>query len=197
MLVIIMRIGLDIDNVILETDEEILKEMLIEDKNKRNKGIINNNADYIFLGMFDWSKEEIDAFLNTKMEDIAKNLKPKKDAKYYIDKLIDDGHEIYLISNRSNKQYQNAYLTTKKNLEVNDIKYNKLIITESNDKSKECLDEKIDLMIDDRASNCMKLLDKNINCLLFKTKYEKRSFNNLNSVSSWHELYEYIKNSTK
>lgn len=192
-----MRIGLDIDNVILETDEEILKEMLIEDKNKRNKGIINNNADYIFLGMFDWSKEEIDAFLNTKMEDIAKNLKPKKDAKYYIDKLIDDGHEIYLISNRSNKQYQNAYLTTKKNLEVNDIKYNKLIITESNDKSKECLDEKIDLMIDDRASNCMKLLDKNINCLLFKTKYEKRSFNNLNSVSSWHELYEYIKNSTK
>ena len=197
MLVIIMRIGLDIDNVILETDEEILKEMLIEDKNKRNKGIINNNADYIFLGMFDWSKEEIDAFLNTKMEDIAKNLKPKKDAKYYIDKLIDDGHEIYLISNRSNKQYQNDYLTTKKNLEVNDIKYNKLIITESNDKSKECLDEKIDLMIDDRASNCMKLLDKNINCLLFKTKYEKRSFNNLNSVSSWHELYEYIKNSTK
>lgn len=192
-----MRIGLDIDNVILETDEEILKEMLIEDKNKRNRGIINNNADYIFLGMFDWSKEEIDAFLNTKMEDIAKNLKPKKDAKYYIDKLIDDGHEIYLISNRSNKQYQNAYLTTKKNLEVNDIKYNKLIITESNDKSKECLDEKIDLMIDDRASNCMKLLDKNINCLLFKTKYEKRNFDNLNSVSSWHELYEYINNSTK
>lgn len=197
MLVITMRIGLDIDNVILETDEEILKEMLIEDKNKRNKGIINNNAGYIFLGMFDWSKEEIDAFLNTKMEDIAKNLKPKKDAKYYIDKLIDDGHEIYLISNRSNKQYQNAYLTTKKNLEVNDIKYNKLIITESNDKSKECLDEKIDLMIDDRASNCMKLLDKNINCLLFKTKYEKRNFDNLNSVSSWHELYEYINNSTK
>lgn len=192
-----MRIGLDIDNVILETDEEILKEMLIEDKNKRNKGIINNNADYIFLGMFDWSKEEINSFLNTKMEDIAKNLKPKKDAKYYIDKLIDDGHEIYLISNRSNKQYQNAYLTTKKNLEVNDIKYNKLIITETNDKSKECLDEKIDLMIDDRASNCMKLLDKNINCLLFKTKYEKRNFDNLNSVSSWHELYEYINNSTK
>ena len=192
-----MRIGLDIDNVILETDEEILKEMLIEDRNKRNKGIINKDADYIFLGMFDWSKEEIDDFLNTKMEQIAKRLKPKKDAKYYIDKLIDDGNEIYLISNRSRKQYQNAYLTTKKNLEINDIKYSKLIITETNDKSKECIEEKIDLMIDDRASNCMKLLDKNINCLLFKTKYEKRIFKNLNSVSSWIELYEYIKNSTK
>lgn len=192
-----MRIGLDIDNVILETDEEILKEMLLEDKNKRNKGIINYEADYIFLGMFDWSKEEIDEFLNKKMEDIAKRLKVKDNAKNYIDKLIEDGHEIYLISNRSNKQYQDAYKTTKDNLEMNDIKYHKLIITETNDKSKECLEEKIDIMIDDRASNCLKLIDKNINCILFKTKYEKREFNNLKSVSSWSELYETIKNSTK
>ena len=44
-----MKIGLDIDNVILETDEEILKAMLKEDENKINKGIINPDADYIFL----------------------------------------------------------------------------------------------------------------------------------------------------
>lgn len=29
-----MKIGLDTDNVILDTDEEILKEMLIEDRKK-------------------------------------------------------------------------------------------------------------------------------------------------------------------
>ena len=38
-----MRIGLDIDNVIFDTDEEILKEMILEDKNKRNKQKINYN----------------------------------------------------------------------------------------------------------------------------------------------------------
>lgn len=192
-----MKIGLDIDNVILETDEEILKEMIKEDTTKRNKGIVNPEADYIFLGMFDWTKDEIDEFLNKKMEDIAKKLKAKENAKYFIDKLIEEGHEIYLISNRSSKQYRDAYHTTKDNLKLNDIKYTKLIITETNDKTKECLDEEIDIMVDDRPRNCFKLIEKNINCLLFKTKYEKREFNNLKSVSSWSELYETIKNSTK
>ena len=192
-----MRIGLDIDNVVLETDEEILKEMLLEDKNKRNKGIINPNADYIFLGMFDWSKEEIDKFLEDKMEEIASRLKIKDNSKKYIDKLIEDGHEIYLISNRSTKQYKNAFETTKNNLELNKINYNKLIITETNDKTKECLEYNIDIMIDDRPSNCMKLIEKNINCILFRTKYEKRDFNNLKSVKTWNELYETLKEVTK
>ena len=146
---------------------------------------------YLEVSDFCFYKNEAD------IASVVNKIKAENKNEYYIDKLIDDGNEIYLISNRSNKQYQNAYLTTKNNLEINDIKYSKLIITETNDKSKECIEEKIDLMIDDRASNCMKLLDKNINCLLFKTKYEKRIFDNLNSVSSWSELYEYIKNSTK
>lgn len=188
-----MRIGIDIDNVILETDEEIIKEMLLEDKKKRNKGIINYEADYIFLGMFDWSKEEIDFFLSQKMEKIATRLKPKENAKYYIDKLLEDGHEIYLISNRSHKQYHDAFKTTLNNLKENNLNYTKLIITETNDKSKECIDNKIDIMIDDRPSSCFKLLEKNINCCLFKTKYEKRDFNNLDSVTSWSKLYYKIK----
>ena len=61
-----MRIGLDIDNVILDTDKVLIEEFLKEDKNKRNKGIINKDL-YLMSGMFDWSKEEIDEFLHLNM----------------------------------------------------------------------------------------------------------------------------------
>ena len=36
-----MRIGIDIDNVIADLDKTFLEEFEKEDKNKRNKGIIN------------------------------------------------------------------------------------------------------------------------------------------------------------
>lgn len=191
-----MRIGIDIDNVILETDEVLLEEFLKEDKNKRNKGIINKDL-YLMSGMFDWSKEEIDEFLHINMENIAKNLKPKENAKYYIDKLLNEGHEIYLISNRSTKQYKNAFETTTNNLKDNEINYTKLIITETNDKSIACLENNIDIMIDDRPSNCFKLFDKNIKCILFKSKYEKRVFDEFDVINNWNELYILLNKMTK
>lgn len=187
-----MRIGLDIDDVILDTDKALLEEFLIEDKNKRNKGIINENADYIMSGMFDWSKEEIKEFLANNMERIAENVKPLEGAKEYIDKLLEDGHEIYLITNRAFPNYKNPRETTEESLRKNNINYTKLIITETNDKTKECLDYKIDIMFDDRASNCFKLLEKNINCCLMRSRFERRNFENLQIVNNWKELYNKV-----
>lgn len=188
-----MRVGLDLDNVILDTDSLLLEEMINEDKNKRNKGIINKYAPYIFSGMFDWSKDEIETFLVNNMEKIASNVKTIKSSKKYIDKLLKDGHEVYLISNRSYPYYKDPLNTTKNNLEKNKIKYTKLILTETNDKSKECIENKIDIMFDDRASNCFKLKDKNINCYLVKTIYETRTFDNLEMVNNFREIYLKVK----
>lgn len=41
-----MNIGIDIDNVISNFDEMLLKAYLIHDKELGNNGIINNNASY-------------------------------------------------------------------------------------------------------------------------------------------------------
>lgn len=188
-----MKIGLDIDNVILDTDKKLLNEFLKEDKNKRNRGIINKDADYIMSGMFDWSKEEIEDFLINNMEKIAKKAKPVKDSKKYMRKLLREGYELYLISNRSYPYYKSAAKTTKENLKKNNIEYTKLILTDTNDKSRECKKFDIDIMFDDRASNCFKLLDKKIKCCLFRTIYEKRKFDNLDIVSNWEELYLKVK----
>lgn len=188
-----MRIGLDIDNVILDFDQGLLEAMLLEDKNKRNKGIVNPDADYILSGMFDWSKEEIDSFLNENMERIAKQFKPLENAKYYMDKLLEEEHELYLISNRTFPHYKNAWETTVKSLEQNQLSYTKLIITPSNNKSKECIENKIDIFFDDRKTNCDHLKSQNVPCCLMKGRYEKRKLQDLDTVSTWKELYEKIK----
>ena len=58
-----MRIGIDIDNVISNFNEELLKAYIVHDKELRNTGIINKNAEYIRNGMFDWTDEEEKNFL--------------------------------------------------------------------------------------------------------------------------------------
>ena len=45
--------------------------------------------------------EEVEEFYEKNMERIAKTLKVKKDAKYYMDKLLSEGKELYLISHRA------------------------------------------------------------------------------------------------
>lgn len=85
-----MRIGIDIDNVISNFNEELLKEFLIHDKDLRNNGIIDKEK-YITRGMFDWSQEEIDEFYHNNIEKIANNLNVIDNAPEYISKLKENG----------------------------------------------------------------------------------------------------------
>ncbi len=187
-----MNIGLDIDNVITAFDSAILKEFLLEDKNKRNAGVINKNARHITCGMFDWSQEEIDEFYNNNMERIAKNLKPRRNCKKYMDKLLQDGHNLILISHRAYPHYLTPRQTTLNWLEKNKINYTKLILSGSPDKTKECKENNIDVMIDDRAGQCKKMRAQGIRCMLMLTKYNRKEVEDLPFATSWKNLYEEI-----
>lgn len=191
-----MRIGLDIDNVIADFDKKILLEFYKEDKNKRNSGIINPNGNWI-KNLFDWSKEEIEDFFNKNMQRFAKDLEPRENAKYYMDKLIKDGHSLYLISHRAYPHYTNPYEVTEKWLKDNDINYTKLILSETTNKSKECKEYNIDVMFDDVRTNCQMLQDSGIKCYLMATNYNLKNLDGLNVVNNWKELYEVINNMDK
>lgn len=70
-----MKIGIDVDNCISNFDDTLLKEYLKHDKELRNAGIVNENAEYLRRGMFDWTEEE-KSFYNANIEEFAKKLKP-------------------------------------------------------------------------------------------------------------------------
>ena len=193
-----MKIGIDIDNVISNFNEELIKEYLMHDKELRNTGIINENAKYIRNGMFDWTDDEEKTFYKENIERIAKNLKVIKGAKEYIEKLHEDEHLIYIITGRDNGEYSKPYKMTKEWLDKNYIYYDNLILTDAYDKhakTKKCLEHNIDIMIDDSVSICSDCIENGITTILMDTPYSK--YSNIQRVKNWREFYEYIKNYKK
>ena len=186
-----MNIGLDIDNVIADLDSAILKEFLIEDKNKRNTGVIDPKA-HINRGMFDWSIQEVEEFFTNNMERLAKILKPRRNCKLYMDKLLQDGHKLFLISHRDYPHYLKPEETTINWLKNNNINYTKLILSKSPDKTEECKKNNIDFMVDDRAGQCKKMRSQGINTILMFTKYNRREVGDLPFATSWKNLYEIL-----
>lgn len=191
-----MKIGIDIDNVISNFNDILLKEYLNHDEQLRNTGIINENPDYITRGMFDWSKEENDKFYHSNIERIAKSLKTLHNCKQTIDKLKNDKNEIYIISARDNGEYSNPSEMTKNWLKENEIYYDKLILTKPYDKAKFCKENNIDIMIDDTIKNCKDIEQLGIKCLLMNTRYNKNT-TEFERVNSWKDIYLKISNMNK
>ena len=126
--------------------------------------------------MFDWSKEEEIEFYKTNIERIATNLKIINNADKFINKLLEDGNEIYIISGRDNGEYKDPYDMTKKWLAKNNILYTKLILTNAYDshaKTVECLNNKIDIMIDDSTRICVDLKENGIKVLMMNTRFNQ------------------------
>lgn len=187
-----MKIGIDIDNVISNFNEKLFLEYIKHDKDLRNTGIINENAEYIRKGMFDWNDEEENSFYKDNIERIAKELDVIDGARQYINKLKQDGNEIYIITGRDNGEYSEPYKMTELWLKNNDVYYDKLLFTNAykHDKHKVCIENNIDIMIDDSKTMCENCKKNGVNVLLMDTPYNKDS--NLERVYSWKDIYNYI-----
>lgn len=185
-----MNIGLDIDNVISDFDRVTFPLFLKEDKKKRNAGIVDAKAHYMG-GMFDWSKEEVEEFLVATCEENARFLPLRKNAKKYIDLLLKQGHNIILISHRAFPTFKNPREVTVNWLKNKKINYTKLILSESADKTQECVENAVDVMFDDRYNQVVKMLQKGVNCVMVLTKYNRQN-KNLPFVSSFKGIYDYV-----
>ena len=189
-----MKIGIDIDNVISKFNEALFEEYLKHDKELRNTGIINKNAQYIRKGMFDWTEKEETSFYKNNIERIVKSLDVKDGAKEYIDKLKADGHFIYIITGRDNGEYSDPYNMTQEWLNNKNIYYDKIIYTNAykHDKYSVCIENNIDVIIDDSKTMCENCRDNGVKAILMDTPYNKDS--DLEKVNSWQEFYEFVSN---
>ena len=189
-----MRIGVDIDNVLSNFNEVLLKDYIKHDKELRNTGIINENPEYLRKGMFDWTEKEEKSFYNSNIQNFAQKLKPIEDSPYYIKKLREDGHEIYIITGRDNGEYTNPYELTKAWLNNYNIVYDKLLFTNAYDKhakTEVCLENNIDLMIEDSTRISLDLINNCIKVYTMNTRYNQKE-QTLDRVSKWKEIYEKI-----
>lgn len=143
----------------------------------------------------------MESFYINNIERIVHELKVRNEAKEYIDKLKEDGHRIIIITGRDNGEYSDPYNMTKKWLNDNYIKYDKLILTNAykNDqhgKSEKCIENNIDIMIDDSVNICRDCIAHNITTLLMDTPYNKQE-KDITRMHNWKEIYQYISNYKK
>lgn len=116
-----MRIAIDIDDCLTNTCEVDFATCYIwnrqhhpEDKKQRLP--INHNAPTIF----EYSKEEDDAFYIYQRKLVIEQdlIKPKIYAREILQKLLDEGHEIYIVTGRGDLYWEILIMKAKSGLSV-------------------------------------------------------------------------------
>ncbi len=177
-----MRIGIDIDNTICNTEEKFYELANIYMNNK-NISIDEFNNKYLN-----------DFYVKNMLEIINKStLKPG--FREVFEKIFLD-NEIIIITARSDSYisgFDRMTEATKAWLSSNGIRYDEYYGScYKADKAKVCTIEKIDLMIDDDFNNYLECKKLNINTLLFDDK--KRYLDVIDRVESWEEIEKIILN---
>jgi len=189
-----MNIGIDIDDTMTNTAEMLIaygQKYDIEEL-KRDGHIKNDKGYFWHNEVFDWSKEEWHGFIEKYIEYIFENASPKIFMKEVFDLLKQDGHNIIIITTRG-LEGVNALKVCKSLFEENNIKYDKLI-NNSHDKLKECIENNIDLFIDDRIESCKAVSEAGINTFIMNTPNNNEAdIGNVQRVYSWIEIYHKIK----
>lgn len=184
-----MRIGIDIDDTITLTNEKLVEEAIKYDKTIGNRGFKNEES-YYFKDKFYWNQEEIKKFFEIiRNNKIFFQLKERENSKEIINKLYEEGNEIYFITKRDSKGVASG--STKNWLKEHNYKYHKLFL-DAEEKGTICYDNNIDIFIDNDINHINEVSKYNIKTILIETEFTKEE-KNYNKKSNWDEIYNYIK----
>ena len=182
-----MRIGIDIDDTICYSIENILPYICeyynLDYELEKEKTLSYENY-HNLPNYLEFSKKYYD--------NIMPNAKLKEKADYYINKLSELGHEIIFITARNNLGFSDPYKLSSDYLKKYNIHYDKLIIG-INEKGKVCKEENIDIFIDDNLRNCVSVEKENIKVWLFDNDFNKYD-NHFDRVYNWEDIYNRIVN---
>ena len=186
-----MRIGIDIDDTMTDSTKVVREYIKKYDKYYCNDKHLINNLESIIRGFL--ADEDTKRFFQDHSLEMGNDILLKDNVKETIDKLKEDGYEIYIITARSNKFYKDAQGFCEEYLKKYNIKYDKLITAQTY-KVETCINEKIDLMIDDAVDTVEDLNNKGIKSILFTSELNQNKKTSAKRVSNWLELYNEIHN---
>lgn len=193
-----MRIGIDIDGVLTDIEQfviDYISKYCVENKIKYKIG----DYDYNYSKTFNITDEQEKNFWNEYLEYYAVNEKARPFAAEVINKLREDGHEIYIITarwmtNRDDDIGNRMKEIVKNWLHENKILYDKLIFSKAlkERKSQEIIEHKIDLMIEDSPNNINELANI-IPVICYNAEYNKNCIDNkIIRCYSWYDIYSKI-----
>ena len=190
-----MNIGIDIDGVLTDLEQWQLdygSKVIFENN---NKGIINPNG-YDIKEIFDVKRNLDDEFWRKYLFEYSTKEKARKFSNEITRKLHEEGNEIYIITARFLTD-RNDELGNKMRkivlewLKENDIFYDNIIFSPE-DKIKICIENNIDLMIEDKVEN-INTISQKIPVICFDARYNQQcKGKNIIRCYSWYDIYAKI-----
>lgn len=178
-----MKIGLDLDDTIINTKDKIKIYWKEYYNNYPNKDYSSKVPDNINTFGYDYIHKFWDLYREKLFyADI------KKDASLIINKLQKEGHFIGLITSRPKEKYNNLIPRIEEMLNKENI-YLDEIITDIKNKADFLNNSDYDLLIDDSINNVLNSLKIGKKAILFN-KYKN---NSIKHTTSWQKLYKIIK----
>lgn len=194
-MVIVMRIGIDIDGVLTDIEQWQLdygSKFYFEKYGKE----IQDNEGYETTDIFKADSSLDDEFWNEYFKDYSINVDVRRFASEVIKKLKQEGNEIYIITARGSfLSHSTEVMSIEENKKIvlnwlkrNKIEYDKIIFSPE-DKLDICLENNIDVMIEDKPANINKISGK-IPVICFHAGYNKNcDGGNIIRCYSWYDIY--------
>ena len=183
-MVIIMKIGIDIDDTLTNTKEQQLIYWPIYISNNPQKGYTKK----LPKSINEFGNEYIKIFWDTYRNKLSFNATFKKDASKILNKLQKEGHELCIITSRPDEKYQNLHQLLKDWFEKNNIPIN-TIYSNIKNKGLFCKNNNIDLLIDDSIKHCKDCQSYNIKSILFARNNKYKGL----KTTNWNKVYKIIK----
>lgn len=193
-----MRIGIDIDGVLTDVERWQLDYGSKFYYERYKKEIVDFEG-YDTNQIFNVDDKLDEEFWREYFKEYSLNVEARKFANEVIDKLKQEGHQIYIITARGSFLSHSAdVMSVEENQQIvlnwlknNNINYDKIIFSPE-DKLDICKENKIDLMIEDKVDNINKI-SKIIPVICFHAGYNKDCKNsNIIRCYSWYDIYSKI-----
>lgn len=192
-----MNIGIDVDGVLTDLEKYIIdygSKMCIEENWTLNIDIDK----YWENKTFNWREEQGEKFWNKYLVHYVTEYTPRIFAQEVIEKLKQEGNNIYIITARDEsglppEAYGKMQKLTKEWLRKNNISYNKLIFAANEEKLQKCIDNEVDVMIEDSPNNIINISSK-IPVIKYYCRYNREiEGENIITGYSWYHIYRIIK----
>ena len=187
-----MRIGIDIDGTLTDI-EKFQLDFGSKFFSRYNKFIVKPNG-YETAEIFNVDDTLDNEFWDKYYFDYLKYEPIRRFASEIIKLLKDKGNEIYIITARhgeNNISDEKTKNLTKAWLDKNDVIYDKLIFSPE-EKLNTCLENKINIMVEDKPENINTLSSK-IPVICFNAGYNQNcNGNNIYRAYSWYDVYYMI-----
>ncbi len=188
-----MRIGIDLDGVVFDTEKEyrVYSELydLIDLKQNSKK----DNREIKYQKRFNWTEEEIQGFIKKYHKQIVVESNFMPGAKRVLKLLKSEGHTLILITARGGIN-KNMIKITEERLKQNEMDIFDKYYWATENKDEICIKENIDIMIDDSCDKCKSIANAKIKTIYLKDapSYDLEENEYIKVLYNWGEIYRYI-----